>query len=211
MAVKGILFFVLYFFIAGYSPFLWDGWLSEHTLYDASGLPFWVATIAGFFLVELGIYFWHRTMHNAPFLWRTFHQMHHSAERVDIFGAYYFHPLDMLGFTLVSSLVLVGLFGIAAGPASVVVIATTFCALFQHSNLKTPKWIGYFIMRPEQHSVHHERGAHRYNYGDIPHWDALFGTYRNPAIWEEEAGFYDGASSKVLPMLTFQLVDEEAV
>jgi len=45
--------------------------------------------------------------HDAPHelaLWRGFHQMHHSAERVDAFGAFYFSPLDIIGFTMLSSL-----------------------------------------------------------------------------------------------------------
>jgi sterol desaturase/sphingolipid hydroxylase (fatty acid hydroxylase superfamily) len=31
-------------------------------------------------------------------LWRIFHQMHHSAERLDTYGAFYFSPYDMIGF-----------------------------------------------------------------------------------------------------------------
>lgn len=206
---KGIFAFVVYFFVSGYSPFLWDGWLGQHTLFDASSLPIWLAALIGVFIVELGIYLWHRTLRSIPVLWRTFHQMHHSAERVDVFGAFYFHPLDMIGFSFVSSLALVGVFGMAPEAAFFVVVVTNFCAIFQHSNLKTPKWLGLFIMRPEQHAVHHERGVHMYNYGDIPHWDMLFGTYKNPEVFNSEVGFYQGASSKVMSMLTWHLVDEE--
>ena len=50
---------------------------------------------------------WHRTMHANDFLWRWFHQMHHSAERVDVAGAFYFSPLDMVGWTFLGSLALV--------------------------------------------------------------------------------------------------------
>jgi sterol desaturase/sphingolipid hydroxylase (fatty acid hydroxylase superfamily) len=54
--------------------------------------------------------------------------------------------------------------------------------------------------------VHHGRGVHRYNYADLPLWDMLFGTFRNPAAAEEraEAGFYTGASSRIGEMLAFQ-------
>tara|TARA_B100000965_G_scaffold386184_1_gene388202 strand:+ start:1134 stop:1253 length:120 start_codon:yes stop_codon:yes gene_type:complete len=34
-------------------------------------------------------------------------QMHHSAEVVDSIGAFYFSPLDMIGFTLLGSISLV--------------------------------------------------------------------------------------------------------
>ena len=73
--------------------------------------------------------------------------------------------------------------------------------MFQHANIHTPRWLGYVIQRPESHSVHHERGWHRSNYSDLPLWDIVFGTFENPPTFEGEAGFYDGASSRVLPML----------
>lgn len=77
----------------------------------------------------------------------------------------------------------------------------TFNAMFQHANLRTPRWLGYLIQRPESHGVHHERGVHKYNYSDVPLWDMVFGTFYNPPVWEGEAGFYKGASSRVGDML----------
>ena len=90
-------------------------------------------------------------MHNTPILGRWFHQMHHSAERVDIWGALYFHPLDTLGFTLVGSLALVLGFGVSVEAAIVVGLTATFFGLFQHANIRTPHWLGYVIQRPESH------------------------------------------------------------
>ena len=29
----------------------------------------------------------------------------------------------------------------------------------------------------------------------------VFGTFRNPAVWREQAGFYDGSSKKIGAML----------
>ena len=107
-------------------------------------------------------------MHNTPFLWRWFHQMHHSAERVDIWGALYFHPFDTLGWTLVGSLALVLGFGVSAEAAIVINVVATFYGMFQHANIRTPHWLGYIIQRPESHSGHHERGVHARNYRDLP-------------------------------------------
>jgi hypothetical protein len=79
-----------------------------------------------------------------------------------------------------------------------------FNALFQHANIKTPHWLGYLVERPESHAIHHGRGIHRYNYSDLPLWDIVFGTFRNPRTEEEvpaEAGFYKGASSRLLALL----------
>ncbi len=199
--VKGVAAAVLYWFVSTRAPFLWDGFLGSHRLIDATGLPLWLGAPAAFLVYELGVYAWHRTMHASDVLWRTFHQTHHSAERVDIWGSLYFHPLDMVGWALVGSFMLVFAFGFAPEAVLYAFLAATFCGLFQHANLRTPRWLGWFIARPEMHGLHHERGVHRFNYGDIPIWDMVFGTYRNPQAWEGQAGFYDGASDRVGDLL----------
>jgi len=204
--IKGIVSTLLYFAAATYAPLLWDAWLGEHRLFAADTLPLWAQILGGFLLLELFIYAWHRTMHNTPFLWRWFHQMHHSAERVDIWGAFYFHPLDMLGWAFLGSLALVLGFGISAEAAIIINVASTFMGMFQHTNIRTPRWVGYFIQRPESHSCHHERGVHGRNYGDLPLFDMLFGTFHNPERFEGECGFYEGGSARVGAMLTGRVI-----
>ncbi len=204
--LKGIAFMLLYFAAATFAPLLWDGFLGHYQLVDGSALPLWAQILLGFLALELGVYAWHRTMHNTPFLWRWFHQLHHSAERVDIWGAFYFHPFDMLGWALVGSLMLVLGFGITAEAAIAVNVAATFCSMFQHANLRTPRWLGYLITRPESHSLHHERDVHARNYGDIPLFDMLFGTFENPHRFEGKVGFYDGGSKRVGAMLAGRLI-----
>ena len=204
--LKGAAFLLLYLALATYAPPFWDAWLGQYSLFDASGLPLWVQIVAGFLIVELGVYAWHRTMHNTPFLWRWLHQMHHSAERVDVWGAFYFHPFDVIGFALVGSLCLVGGFGVSVDAAIIVNLAAVFCSLFQHTNINTPRWLGYLITRPESHSLHHERDVHARNYGDIPLYDMIFGTFVNPARFEGQAGFHEGGSKRVGEMLVGRLV-----
>jgi sterol desaturase/sphingolipid hydroxylase (fatty acid hydroxylase superfamily) len=200
--LKGIVFTALYFAVSVHAPLLWDGLLGQYRLVDATVLPLAVQVIGALLVVELGIYVWHRTMHGTDFLWRWFHQMHHSAERIDIWGAFYFSPLDMLGWAFLGSLCLVLGFGISGEAAVIVSLTVTFLSMFQHANIRTPHWLGYLIIRPESHTLHHRRGVHRYNYCDLPLWDMLFGTFRNPREAEFEAGFYDGASRKIGAMLT---------
>ena len=81
-----------------------------------------------------------------------------------------------------------------------------FNAAFQHANIRTPRWLGYLIQRPESHGVHHGRGIHRYNYADLPLWDMVFGTFRNPQpeATPRTAGFYPGASARLATMLAFR-------
>ena len=199
--IKGIISTIVYFAAVTYAPLMWDAWLGENRLFAADTLPLWAQIAGGFLVLELFIYAWHRTMHNVPVLWRWFHQMHHSAERVDIWGAFYFSPLDMLGWAFLGSLALVLGFGISAEAAIVINVASTFMGMFQHTNIRTPRWVGYFIQRPESHNCHHERGVHARNYGDLPLFDMIFGTFHNPKSFDGQCGFYDGGSTRVGAML----------
>jgi len=208
--LKGAAFFVLYFAVSYHLPFVWDAFLAEHRLIDASGLGVGWGAVVGLLALELGVYVWHRTMHAVPLLWRWFHQTHHSAERVDVWGAMYFHPLDMAGFTLVSSLALVGGVGVVPEAAVIAGAVSWGLAIFQHANVKTPAWLGYVVSRPESHARHHERGVHAMNYSDLPIWDILFRTFENPKTWDGLAGFYSGASRRLGALLIGRDISSEA-
>ena len=92
-------------------------------------------------------------------------------------------------------------FGVSADAAIIINFAATFMGMFQHANIKTPLWVGYFIQRPESHSAHHERGVHARNYGDLPLFDMIFGTFHNPQSFDGQCGFFDGGSKRVGEML----------
>jgi sterol desaturase/sphingolipid hydroxylase (fatty acid hydroxylase superfamily) len=179
----------------------WGTLLGERHLIDGSGLGTWAGAAVGVLVYELLHYAYHRAAHRVDWLWRWGHQLHHSAESLDPFGAYYLSPLDVVMFTSLSSLVFFPLLGLT-GEAGVVGAAfLTFNAVFQHANLKTPRWLGYVIQRPESHSLHHGRGVHAHNYADLPLIDMLFGTFCNPDEHRAQVGFYDGASARVGEML----------
>jgi sterol desaturase/sphingolipid hydroxylase (fatty acid hydroxylase superfamily) len=179
-------------------------------LFNKKGLLFFLfsgtlgGAAVGLLVYELGTYWWHRAMHGSDLLWRGFHQMHHSADRLDTYGTFWFSPLDMIGWTLLSSLCLVLVVGVTPQTATILLLAITFLAIFQHANIRTPRWLGYLIQHPESHTIHHGRGIHRFNYADLPVFDMLFGTFRNPLDFEVETGFYAGASSRVMEMLLFK-------
>lgn len=199
--MKGAFFLVLGLALTALLPPIWEAWLSNYRLIDATGLGTLGGAIFGFVVLELGVWVWHWSLHHSNFLWRGLHQMHHSAERVDIWGALYFNPLDLIAFAFVYSFALVVVAGVTPEAALIANLAATFCAFFQHSNIRTPAWVGYIIQRPEAHSLHHERGVHGYNYSDLPLWDMVFRTWKNPATWESRSGFYDGASARIPEML----------
>jgi sterol desaturase/sphingolipid hydroxylase (fatty acid hydroxylase superfamily) len=166
---------------------------------DRLGTP--VGAIAGIVISELVVYWAHRLHHRVPLLWRWIHQLHHSAERVDVFGAAYFHPLEILEGAVVGSLMFSVLLGLTPEAAFIATAWQAFNGVFQHGNIRTPTWLGYVIQRPEAHAVHHERGIHDFNYANLPLWDIVFGTFRNPVAWQGSAGFYPGASKQTLRML----------
>jgi sterol desaturase/sphingolipid hydroxylase (fatty acid hydroxylase superfamily) len=199
--VRGLVSFAAYFFLSSYLPLLWTGELARFQLFDLTGLGTWLGAAVGLLVYELGVYVWHRSMHASDRLWLSFHQMHHSAERVDTFGAFWFSPLDMLGWTVLFSICLTLIVGLTPEATTLVLLTTSFLSVFQHANLRTPRWLGYLIQRPESHSRHHERGVHAGNYADLPVFDLLFGTFHNPRDFVAQTGFTDGASSRVTDLL----------
>jgi sterol desaturase/sphingolipid hydroxylase (fatty acid hydroxylase superfamily) len=199
--IKGAFFLALGLVLTSVVPPLWDAWLGAYRLVDATGLGTGLGALYGFVVLELGVYVWHRSLHRWSWLWRGLHQMHHSAERVDIWGSLYFHPLDLLGFAFVYSFMLIVVAGVTPEAALIANLAATFCSFFQHANIRTPSWLGYLIQRPEAHALHHGRGVHGFNYSDFPLWDIVFGTWKNPAHWVGDNGFYEGASARIPEML----------
>ncbi len=206
--LRGLVSFAVFFYLSSYLPILTDGFLANYQLVDLSAWPLGLQVLTGLLAYQLFLYVWHWSMHKSDTLWKVFHQMHHSSERMDIPSTFYFSPMDMIGFTLLGSIVFALVMGVSPQAITVIILSLNFLSIFQHANIRTPHWLGYFIQRPEQHAIHHERGAHKYNYSDFPVWDLMFGTFKNPKGFEGEAGFYDGASTKIWQMLAFKDVSK---
>jgi len=179
----------------------WATIFADAHLLDLTGLGPWAGAAVGILVYELLHYAYHRAAHRFDWLWRWGHQMHHSAESLDPFGAQYLSPLDTVAFTSLSSLVFFPLLGLPAEAGVLGAAFLTFNAVFQHANVRTPRWLGYVIQRPESHSLHHGRGVHRHNYADLPVIDMLFGTFCNPDEHRAEVGFAPGASARLGDML----------
>lgn len=201
---RGLVSFLLYFLLSTYLPLLWSEHLVRFQWFDLTALGTGAGALVGLLVYEAGVYLWHRAMHASDLLWRSFHQWHHSAERLDTFGAFWFSPLDMIGWTVLASLALTLVVGLTPAATTWVLLISSFLSIFQHANLRTPRWLGYLIQRPESHSRHHERGVHAGNYSDLPLFDLLCGTFDNPKGFSPQAGLWDGASRCWREMLRCQ-------
>ena len=185
-------------FLAGMT---WDGWLQRNRPWSAEPLGLAGGAIVGYVVITFIYYWWHRARHGSDFLWRWFHQFHHSPQRIEIITSFYKHPFELVANGILSSAIVYGLVGLDVRAATLAVTLTGIAELFYHWNVATPYWLGFVIQRPEAHLVHHEQGLHAYNYGDLPLWDMMFGTFRNPKHWDAKCGFADDRELRVGDLL----------
>ena len=183
--------------------------LERHRLIDASTLGMPLGVLVGYLVVSFMSFLWHRSLHRFTILWRV-HQLHHAPRRLDIPSAFVFHPLDIFMFTAVQVVASTFVIGLDPLAAAITGYVATFYSLFQHWNVKTPRWLGWFIQRPEAHCRHHELDVHARNYSDFPLWDILFGSYSNPETFEGRVGFAKPAPvAKMLRLVDVHAANDE--
>lgn len=194
--------------LAGYS---WERWCSQSSAFHLSRH---VSPLAGgiiaYVMATFLFYWWHRWRHEVPLLWRLFHQIHHSAQRIEVFTSFYKHPGEMIVNSIIGSLLVYALLGLSPEAGAIYTACTAFGEFFYHTNVRTPHWIGYIFQRPEMHRIHHQYGRHRNNYGDLACWDMLFGTYENPKTFRATCGFDDVREQRLVQMLAYRDVHTDA-
>ena len=183
----------------------WERWLSSWSLFDLSSLSSpWLGGFIAYFIATFVFYWWHRWRHESNLLWRGFHQIHHSPQRLEVITSFYKHPGEMVANSIIGSLLVYTLLGLSLEAAAIYTFFTAIGEFFYHTNVKTPRWVGYVFQRPEMHRVHHRFNRHRNNYGDIVWWDMLFGTYENPKEWEHGCGFTPEREERLFDMLRYR-------
>jgi sterol desaturase/sphingolipid hydroxylase (fatty acid hydroxylase superfamily) len=181
-------------------------WLANHRLFNLSKLGLLPSVVIGHMVITLATFAWHRATHELNFLWRGFHQLHHAPRHLNIYAANFIHPADLSVYVVMPALIA---FALGVEPLAAVILINLggLNAFLQHWNVRTPRWLALFAQRPEAHCVHHERGLHRYNYSDLPLWDVVFGSFRNPDTWQGETGFDEPADRRYAAMLAFMDVN----
>ncbi len=186
--LKGLSFLVLTLLIGGLFPLVmqlekwrpstWPG-LAEYNLLGIS---------LGLVITTLLSYWLHRAQHRWSWLWQLTHELHHRPKRVDMLGAFYAHPLEILLKVSLAGLVSQILLGVSPLASASIGLIVALLSLFQHWNIHTPRWLGLFVQRPESHAMHHEAKLEVKNFSELPMWDIVFGTYANPEFFDGEVG-----------------------
>lgn len=187
----------------------WERWLSSSSLLHLSRHLNPVAGgLVAYVIATFVFYWWHRVRHESDFLWRVFHQIHHSPRRIEVITSFYKHPVEMIVNSIIGSLLVYAFLGLSPEAGAIYTLCTALGEFFYHTSVRTPRWVGWFFQRPEMHRIHHQHGRHRNNYGDIVWWDWLFGTYENPAVFEDRCGFDPELEERLADMLCWRDVHD---
>ena len=186
----------------------WGVWFQGASLvHIGTAFPPVTQGFIAWFVGTFAFYWWHRARHSIDLFWRIFHQIHHSASRIELVTSFYKHPLEITINSILSTAIIFVVLGAAVEASPWYSFFAALGEFFYHSNLRTPRWTGYFIQRPEAHSIHHQMDVHGYNYGDITWWDRLFGTYRDPDAFAAVCGFRENREQQLAQMLIFRDVN----
>lgn len=164
----------------------------------------------GWFAGTFAFYWWHRLRHASGF-WQVFHQVHHSASRIEVLTSFYKHPIEIFVNSLLSVVILFPLLGVSAAAGAWYNLFAATGEYFYHANVKSPRWLRYFIQTPELHSIHHQYQVHKFSFSDIPVWDRIFGTYRDTVVFTGRCGFPEGAEQRIGAMVVFKDVYRQQV
>ncbi len=156
-----------------------------------------IAGILSCLIIDLYMYFWHRSMHQLPFAWK-FHRLHHTDRSMNVSTAYRFHPIEIISSSI-PKLLLIWLLGISSDYVLIYELMFIVVVALHHSNLAIPQSIdrllGMVIITPNLHRIHHSQivTETNSNYGSILNWwDRIFRTNNDrPDVINIQLGLTD--------------------
>ena len=145
-------------------------------------LPNWVAVLMAVIVLDMMIYWQHVASHRIPILWRL-HKVHHADRDLDASSGLRFHPVEIV-LSMVYKMMIVVVLGAPVLAVIIFEILLNACALFNHANVRLPRWIErplrQVMVTPALHRIHHsviERETNT-NYGfSVIWWDKIFRSY----------------------------------
>lgn len=155
------------------------GWMLNDTVHNAvKAIPFLPQLLLCILAADLVQYWFHRSYHEVPLLWR-FHAVHHSAKTMDWLAGSRQHLLELI-CTRVGVLGALYVLGFQKGVMDTYIIIVGFQAVFNHANVHLP-WgpLKYLIVTPDFHHWHHSSDTVAIDRNYAAHFaflDHLFGT-----------------------------------
>jgi sterol desaturase/sphingolipid hydroxylase (fatty acid hydroxylase superfamily) len=202
--IRAVILNVCQFAIVMLAGVSWNRWLQGWSLLRIpKSTPAVLVGFLGWFVGTFVFYWWHRARHSVGLLWRVCHQIHHSPARIEVLTAFYKHPVEIAANSVIASAIMFSLLGGSVQAGAWFNVFAAVGEYFYHTNLRTPHWFGYFIQRPEHHSIHHQLDVHDFNYGDITWWDRLFGTFKETDEFAPQCGFPSGREKNLGRMILF--------
>jgi sterol desaturase/sphingolipid hydroxylase (fatty acid hydroxylase superfamily) len=190
--------------LVGMGGLTWNAYFRGHALLHIGHWKSAVFEGAFYWFVGTFIFYWWHRLRHANGFWLLFHQVHHSPSRIELLTSFYKHPIEIAADSMLTGFLIYCVFGGAAEAGAWTSLFGAVGEYFYHSNLRTPAWFGYFIQRPEHHSIHHELDVHTYNFGDITWWDRLFGTFKEADGFASACGFPLDHEQRLGEMLRFR-------
>ena len=87
-------------------------------------------------IIDIFLYWWHRSNHQIPFLWR-FHHVHHLDETLDISSGVRFHFGEVILSALIRSIIIIT-FNISLINLLLIEAIILLSSIFHHSNINLP-------------------------------------------------------------------------
>ena len=156
-------------------------------------LPTWLAVVLAVIILDMMIYWQHVAFHKIPVLWRL-HKVHHADRDLDASSGLRFHPVEIV-ISMLYKMVIVVALGAPVAAVIIFEIILNACAIFNHANLRLPRWIErplrQVVVTPKLHRIHHsvlERETNT-NYGfSVIWWDKIFRSYTDKPAGELTLG-----------------------
>ncbi len=185
----------------------WDRWLQAWSIFSLSDVwprAAWAQGAVAYFVSTFVYYWWHRWRHESELFWRLCHQLHHSPARIELVTSFYKHPVEITINSILSGGIVYVLLGCDVAAGAYYTAFTAVAEYFYHWNVRTPRWLGFVVQRPESHRVHHQYRHHTQNFADLPIWDMLFKSFQNPRQAPARCGYDEWREDRFDDMLAFR-------
>ncbi len=194
----------------------WGGSASVGVLHWISLPPIW-SFVAGFLLLDLSFYYWHRLNHVIPWLWR-FHNVHHSDPDMDTSTGFRFHFGEIIISTVFRGIQLLFI-GVTLETFLTFELIFQLATYFHHSNLRLPaaadRALNLVLVTPRMHTIHHSqvREETDSNYSVIfSLWDRINRTFRRGIPVKEISigvpGYSAAPDNRIFAMLKAPFVSQ---